>query len=336
MNQSHRDLLLGYLSGALDENESRKVHRELQRNESLQLEFASLRKEMQPLAEYAQWVEHAYKPPQGLAQRTCRRIWDQIDGRPQTADSGIEGNKIRIDRESLRNSVQNSKQGEWRFSNIFSTVCIGIMLLFLMVPAFQFVRNQIVQVVRQKTMKKIASNTAAISQIHEEALLQGKGNASFITNGNGTDLGSLLASFGETNLSQKTLTFFPPERKEAGKFSISPQSSPSTLIGHFSDGFGRSQSTPQYMESFPFPQISQLFDPLVTASSQPPGKVPGLLFVKWDGASTPVFVEIDGGKPGEVLMNASNAQNLIYRDGRVFFRKPEAKETPATQLELKP
>jgi len=314
MNESRREILLGYLCGALDEDENRKVQRELERNESLQLELAALRKEMQPLAEYAQWMEHLYEPPQGLAQRTCRQIWQTADGGPLTADSSSRHNLPRVDRKSH----QNIKQGEWKFSDVIPAICIGIMVLLLLVPAFQMVKNQIVQMVRQKTMKKIVNNTAALSQIHEESLLLGRGGDLIVVNIGGTDLGTLLASFGEANLSQKTLNVFPPGQEEVGKYALLPESSVSTLVSCFPIN-SLSQS---YLQSFPLPQISGLFDPQAIVSSSFPEKTPGLTFIEWDGISTPVFVEVGGEKPGETFVNIRNEQNLIYRDGRVFFRKP--------------
>ena len=319
MNES-REILLGHLCGALDEDENRKVQRELKRSESLQLEFAALRKEMRPLVEYAQWTQLAYEPPQGLAKRTCRQIWDQEDGRRQMLDGSLEADgSLRHNSPRMEHGSHiHSKLGKWKPVDVFSVVCIGIMGLLLLVPAFLFVKNQITQIVRQKTVNRIVNNTAALSQIHEESLLLGRGENLIVANIGGTDLGTLLASFGETNLSQKTLNFFPPDQRDAGRYSFSPQSSVSTLIGHFPvDSLSQF-----YMRSLPLPQISGLFDLQVITSSQFSEKTPGLTFIEWDGISTPIFVEVGRGKSGETLMNVSNEQNLIYRDGRIFFRKP--------------
>jgi len=307
MSESHRELLLGYLCGALDEDDNQKVQQKLKQSESLQLELAALRKEMRSLAQYAQWTEREYEPPQGLARRTCRQIWDQVDGRRQVADGGL---RHKIDRKT--------KQGEWKFSDVLSTICIGVVALLLLVPTFYFAKNQVVQFVQKKTVKKIVNNTAALSQIHEESLLLGKGDNLIGASVGGTDLGTLLASFGETNLSQKTLNFLLPGQKEVGQFSLLPQPSGSTLIGHF-PVVSLSQS---YLQSFPHPQITGLFDPQVIVSSPFSEKTPGLIFIEWDGISTPIFVEIGGEKPDETLLDVSNEQNLIYRDGRIFFRKP--------------
>jgi len=348
MNESRREILLGYLSGALDEDERRQVQQELERNESFRIECAALRKKVRPLSLYAQWTEQAYKPPEGLAKRTCQRIWLEMDGNRQTTDSRLGNNCLsdnvstlsippkrnspRLDREfhrnfnqnSKQNSRQNSKRRKWRATDIFSAVCLGITILLLVFPTFQFVKNQIVQIVRQKTVKRIADNTVAMSQIHEGYLFYNETEnlGDFIVASvGGTDLGSFLASFGETNLSQKTLNYFPPE-KEAGKFSVSPQSSVSTLIGRFPIHSSQSPGSLQYAQSFPYPQISHLFDPLATVFSRFPEERPEFTFVEWDGISAPVFAGVGEKKSNGTLIHVSNEQNLIYRDGRVFFRKP--------------
>jgi len=315
MSESQREILLGYLSGALDENENRKVQQELERNESLRLEFAALRKEMRPLAQYAQLTDHAYQPPKGLAKRTCRRIWEQADGDLQTADTRHRSPERRA-------SIRNPKRNEWKSANIVPAICVSVMVLLLLFPTFRFVKNQVVQIVTQKHMNRIANNTAALSQMHEEYLFQnvlGNMDYSVAANAGGTDLGTYLASFGETNLSQKTLDFFPPDEQGIKKFAVSPQISVSTLVGRFPVN-GQAQASPQYIQSIPLPQISHLFNPNATVSSQSPEKPTGLAYVEWYGTSPAVFTETGGGSNG-TLMNVSSEQNLIFRDGRVFFRK---------------
>jgi len=318
MTESRREILLGYLCGALDEDENRKVQRELKRSESLQLEFAALRKEMRPLVEYAQWTQLAYEPPQGLARRTCRQIWDREEGRHQAVDGSLEAdgslrhNSPRIDR-------KNSKK-KWKPSDIMSLVCVGVLALLFLVPASLFVKNRIVQMVRQKTVNRIVNNTAALSQIHEESLLLGRGENLIIASIDGTDLGTLLASFGETDLSQKTLNYSLPAKREGVKYSFIPQSSVPGLVSYFPVD-SLLQPSPQYLQSLPLPQISGLFDPQPVVSSPFSESTPGLTFTEWDGISTPIFAEAGKRNPGGPLFNINREQNLIYRDGRIFFRK---------------
>jgi hypothetical protein len=322
MSELQREILLGYLSGALDEAENRKVQRELERNESWQIEFATLRKEMRPLAKYAKWSELACQPPKGLAKQTCSRIWNQLDNGQQMPGLAEvkEATLIPIKRNPPRiygAFHRNSKQGKWKSANVIATVCLGVMAVLLFFPAFQFVKNQVVHNVRQKTIKRIVDNTAALSQIHEGYIFQqnvGDVDYSVIANAGRTDLGTFLTAFREMNLSQKTLDFFSPEQQGSRTFITSPHSSATTLVDRIPLD-SQSLVFSQYIQSLPFPQISHLFDPLMTGSSQFPLQATGLAFVEWDGISSPVFAQSRGN------VEVSDEQHLIFRDGRVFFRK---------------
>ena len=75
MNDQRRELLIGYLLGALEPQESSKVDAEMLHNENLRNELAVLYREIYPINEIA---DH-YEPPVGLATRTCRDLWAIID-----------------------------------------------------------------------------------------------------------------------------------------------------------------------------------------------------------------------------------------------------------------
>lgn len=74
-----KEILLGYVLGALEEENMEKVEQELQRNEVLRRELASCRKELEPIEFYAQHTEKAFEAPPDLAERTCRSLWEKID-----------------------------------------------------------------------------------------------------------------------------------------------------------------------------------------------------------------------------------------------------------------
>ena len=71
-----RETLLGYLMDALDDNDNDGVEHELLRNPLLREELTRLRKELVPLAIASR---EEYMPPLGLAERTCARIWAEVD-----------------------------------------------------------------------------------------------------------------------------------------------------------------------------------------------------------------------------------------------------------------
>ena len=85
MNDKRREILIGYLLGALEPQESAKVDAEMQNNEDLRNDLAVLYREISPINEIA---DH-YEPPVGLATRTCRNLWAKIDSdqNSQTTDA---------------------------------------------------------------------------------------------------------------------------------------------------------------------------------------------------------------------------------------------------------
>jgi hypothetical protein len=75
MDNPEREILLGYLMNALENDEIASIERELLRQPELRTELATLQKELSPLTSLDESVE----PPCRLAKRTCDRIWAQLD-----------------------------------------------------------------------------------------------------------------------------------------------------------------------------------------------------------------------------------------------------------------
>ena len=65
-----QEQLLGYLIGALDDSERRRVEWRLQTDPQWQAELAAVRESLQPL----RLAQRTYAPPQGLASRTCQKV----------------------------------------------------------------------------------------------------------------------------------------------------------------------------------------------------------------------------------------------------------------------
>ena len=80
MNDKRREILLGYLLGALEPQESAKVDAQMQNNEDLCNDLATLCQEISPINEIA---DH-YEPPAGLATRTCQNLWLKVDSTPSS------------------------------------------------------------------------------------------------------------------------------------------------------------------------------------------------------------------------------------------------------------
>lgn len=75
MSELDREMLLGYLMNALDDDEIAQVEQKLRCQPALRTELATLQKELSPLT----YVYESVDPPHHLAKRTCDRIWQHID-----------------------------------------------------------------------------------------------------------------------------------------------------------------------------------------------------------------------------------------------------------------
>ncbi|MDR1269590.1 MAG: hypothetical protein LBK82_08700 [Planctomycetaceae bacterium] len=82
MSDLNREMLLGYLTNALEDDEIAYVERELLCQPALRTELAMLQKELSPLT----YVYESVDPPYNLAQRTCRRLWKHLDQMKQNSD----------------------------------------------------------------------------------------------------------------------------------------------------------------------------------------------------------------------------------------------------------
>jgi hypothetical protein len=74
MTDSEREQLLGHLLGALDEDEQADLDAQLERDPECRKELCLLRRQLAPLAA----IRTNYDPPTGLADRTCRFVFEHI------------------------------------------------------------------------------------------------------------------------------------------------------------------------------------------------------------------------------------------------------------------
>lgn len=75
MSKPVRDLLLDYLTGALDEPEHRRIERRVLRSRRLRRELAELRRTFAPLEE----TRRPIAAPPGLAERTSQYVFSQVE-----------------------------------------------------------------------------------------------------------------------------------------------------------------------------------------------------------------------------------------------------------------
>ncbi len=85
MDEINRELLLGFLIDALDEEERAGVAQELRRRPELRAELALLKKELTPLnGAYRSAAFESDEPTSRLARRTCDKIWAAVDQAQQS------------------------------------------------------------------------------------------------------------------------------------------------------------------------------------------------------------------------------------------------------------
>lgn len=110
MNDKRREILLGYLLGALEPQESAKVDEELHTNVALREDLAAICREISPINE----IVDDHEPPVGLASRTCHKIWTEIDSEQKSLiDNALTD--LPISRKNRRITVvlsQNEKPQE--------------------------------------------------------------------------------------------------------------------------------------------------------------------------------------------------------------------------------
>ena len=90
MGEINREILLGYLMNALEDDEISHVERELLRQPTLRAELAALQQELSPLNA----VYESVAPPPNLARRTCDKIWAAVEREEQMGQSFTKATEV--------------------------------------------------------------------------------------------------------------------------------------------------------------------------------------------------------------------------------------------------
>ncbi len=337
MGDPPREVLLGYLIGALEEHEQSRLKIELDRSESLRDELTVVRNELQPLENYLKYSERSFVPPPGLAQRTCRSIWDRIDspGRGPEVRKELPGSRSPIvvqeadpfpkpDRQ--QQPVADSPRAEtrktlkslprisgdsrwagapssWHLSDVFASLSVVVILAMVLFPAIQFVREQAKINYCQNVMRKIGENSAFSAQLRDYDHSTGLDDALTYTGG---DIGSLLSSFSKAEFAPETLRFSYPNGPEAGE-----------LYYLLSDHADTAAAAKELSEAGIAPFVLKP-ETLTTTDS-------GRTYAQWGNAHIPVLSDSGTAHPIYTPVGLSTGQNILYRDGHVFFRRVNSK-----------
>ncbi|MGL6225276.1 MAG: hypothetical protein ACRC10_01465 [Thermoguttaceae bacterium] len=355
MGDSQRDILSGYLLGALEQHENELVESKLARDTLFREELFSLQKEVKLLEEYRVMTQEQYRVSPDLASRTCRSIWDQIDAplqnrlrdetlerslhrllKPQPAqtDSGVLtplSSTVPGSRESTSSpyirrrfessSSQSAPRRLQRLIENLPSLLIGALIAFILYSAFQYGKEYVRTVYTRNLIQKFGENSAVSAQMRDQSIIPGSFLASsLLSEGEqpvqvdyaDSDIGGLLAGFGEAALSAPLLSLTPNghiltnervtnERNVNGQQRIDnqeeiPRDSALTSLGFQPFTFSSQNVSPQ-SKGLPYALIEH---------QQQSNKV--LFERKTDSFEESAF-EL---KPG---------QNTFYQDNRIFFRR---------------
>lgn len=145
MKSHHRELLLGYLLGALEETERQQVEEQLERNPRLRRKLASMKRMLRPLRR----SRRSFSPPKGLADRTCRMVALSADLAAVAANVAIEAATVartaqrgpglprrRAGRMSATNTPPSSTSS-WSWADLIIAACVLVAFSALLFPAIQ-------------------------------------------------------------------------------------------------------------------------------------------------------------------------------------------------------
>ena len=168
-----QEQLLGYLIGALDDSERRRVEWRLQTDPQWQAELAAVRESLQPL----RLAQRTYAPPAGLASRTCQKV-------ALLAAPAVEpiaqawAYQHRAPWRARRMSpavVPPSSTASWSWVDLTVAASILVALSLLIFPAVQKNRDHARMMACQGNLRQLGLGVAQLRQAHPELPFAGLG-----------------------------------------------------------------------------------------------------------------------------------------------------------------
>jgi hypothetical protein len=159
MIDSLDETLLGYLVGALDEDQHAEVERQLATDADARRRLAVLRKGLVPLEE----ARGEFEPPAGLAARTCRFVFEQADAQEEPAVVGGGRPVVRMHEVALSGGTE----GSFRWQDMAMAVGIVIAASLLLFPAIHGSRVQARLMACQDNLRELGSALTNYSERHQ-------------------------------------------------------------------------------------------------------------------------------------------------------------------------
>lgn len=149
MNESVREHLLGYILGALDEDEHRQLDEQLKTDPRLRAELASLQRSVAPLEADR---EH-HDPPPGLALRTCCRVIESSERSGAEGSTNAHDAKVQLGSAPLRDAIGFR---HWNMADLCVAAGIVLASSFLFVPAVAHSRYAAQRTYCQNNLRQLA------------------------------------------------------------------------------------------------------------------------------------------------------------------------------------
>lgn len=169
MSASDREHLLGYLLGALDDDEHRQVEQALERSPELRRQLSCLEHRLKPLS----YDREHHAPPPGLARRTCSWLATQMDValcQPETTGSlpgpSGEGNQ-RAARVRLRERREGAKWYSWSLADLLVSAGIAMVAAMLFFPAITHSRHRAQVLSCQQHLQQVGLGLQTFAMHHQ-------------------------------------------------------------------------------------------------------------------------------------------------------------------------
>jgi len=158
--------LLGYLLGALDDPERERVEHRRVRDPGLAIELARGDESLEPLRR----VQRVYRPPEGLAARTCRMVFAYSEAlTARMADAGAVRRQPRPRARAMSPAaVPPVSTVAWGWSDLVVAVVVFLAVASMIFPAIQRSRMNMRLASCQNTLGQIGIAHAQIEQAWPE------------------------------------------------------------------------------------------------------------------------------------------------------------------------
>jgi prepilin-type processing-associated H-X9-DG protein len=158
--------LLGYLLGALDDGEKDRLDHRLVADPVLRQKLLQAEESLEPLRA----VERVHRPPEGLAARTCRKVFAYSEA---LASLAIQAGSMRPPRQRARamspSAVPPSAAASWRWSDLVVAVVVFLAVSCSIFPALQHSRASTRLNLCQDNLRQLGLGQAALHEFHGDA-----------------------------------------------------------------------------------------------------------------------------------------------------------------------